>query len=118
MVSPGERRKRRRVALHWSLRIYRLEGDWIESATENLSSEGLYCIVPRPFEVGARLQCEVVFPEASLGLLEESPRLKCAVVVTRVEALDEGFGLGCHIDDYALVGLLSPAAERSLPVGF
>jgi hypothetical protein len=45
MASTDDRRNRPRVALHWPVRLFRQpEGKSIESTTENLSSQGLYCI--------------------------------------------------------------------------
>jgi hypothetical protein len=71
-----------------------------ESVTENLSSEGLYCITKERFKPGQRLQCEIVIP-ATLGV--ESPVvIECHVTVRRVESLRPGFGLGCHVEDYSL----------------
>jgi len=97
---PGDRRKRKRVALHWPVRLFRQPGRPVESITENLSSEGLYCITAEPFKRGERLQCQIVIP-ATLGL--ESPMvLECHVTIRRVEYLGSGFGLGCHIEDYSL----------------
>jgi hypothetical protein len=72
----------------------------VETTTENLSSEGLFCISSKPFKIGERLRCEVVIPDA-LGL--DAPIvLECHVTVKRVEYYQSGFGLGCHIEDYGL----------------
>ena len=100
MALPGDRRKRRRVAVHCPVRLIRHPGRPVESITENLSSEGLYCITAEPFKRGERLQCEIVIP-ATLGL--ESPMvLECHVTIRRVENVRHGFGLGCQIEDYSL----------------
>ncbi len=101
MALPGERRKRQRLALHWPVRLFSQRGRAsVESITENLSTEGLYCISTKPFKTGERLRCEIVIPEA-LGL--DAPiMLECHVIVRRVEYLRSGFGVGCHIEDYAL----------------
>ena len=48
----GDRRKRKRVPLHWPVRLLRREGQLVESITENLSSEGLYCITKERFKRG------------------------------------------------------------------
>ncbi len=110
MAVSGDRRNRPRVALHWPVRLFRqFEGPSVESTTENLSSEGLYCIISEPFKPGERLQCEIVIPGESLGSSESSIRLQCHVTVRRVEPLDRGFGLGCHIEDYTLGTGLPPA---------
>ncbi len=101
MASSGDRRNRKRVALHWPVCLFRRpEGQLIEGTTENLSSEGLYCITKEPFKPGERLQCEIVIP-ATFGL--ESPiALECHVTIRRVEYLHRGFGLGCQIEDYTI----------------
>ncbi len=101
MAPSGDRRKRSRVALHWPVRLFRQPGrPWVKSTTENLSSEGLYCITKEPFKPGERLQCEIVIP-ATFGL--DSPiALECHVTIRRVEHLRRGFGLGCQIEDYTL----------------
>jgi hypothetical protein len=96
-----ERRKRQRVALHWTVRLFpQYEGPPVESTTENLSSEGLYCITKQPFKPGESLQCEIVIP--ATFILESSMVLECHVTIRRVENLRRGFGLGCHIEDYTL----------------
>ena len=102
MASSDDRRKRKRVSLHWPVRLFRQTGKLpVESTTENLSSEGLYCITQEPFKRGEHLQCMIVIPETVVGL--ESPiLLECQVTIRRVENLRHGFGLGCHIEDYSL----------------
>ena len=96
-------RKRKRVAVHWPVRLWRQrEVVPIESTTENLSSEGLYCITQEPFKQGERLQCEIVIPGESFGSSEPFLRLQCHVTVKRVEPVHRGFGLGCHIEDYSV----------------
>ena len=101
MFSIDDRRKRRRVALHWPMCLFRESGGpSVEGLTENLSSKGLYCITSEPFKPLERLQCEIVIP-ATLGL--ESPIvIKCRLTIRRVEHLRSAFGLGCHIEDYSL----------------
>jgi hypothetical protein len=97
-----ERRKRKRVALHWRVRLFRQSGQWFDTTTEDLSSEGFYCICREPFKPGERLGCVVVVPGERLGFAEPSLRLQCHIIVRRLEHLTEGFGLGCHIEDYAV----------------
>jgi len=102
MASSSDRRKRKRVPLHWPVRLLRREGQSVESTTENLSSEGLYCITQERFKRGERLQCEILIPGESLGSPQPFLRLRCHVTVKRVEHVHLGFGLGCHIEDYSL----------------
>ncbi len=70
--------------------------------TENLSSEGLYCISQEPFKPGEDLKCEIVLPGEIFGSSEPSIRIQGHLTVRRVEHLDSGFGLGCYIEDYTL----------------
>src|SRR6266496_2078906 len=102
MALAGDRRKRKRVLLHWPVRLLRQPGTSpIDTTTENISSEGLYCISNESFKPGERVQCMIVIPAGGFGL-ERSLNLECQVTVRRVEELPIGFGLGCHIEDYAL----------------
>src|SRR6266571_2071659 len=104
MAFSGNRRKRRRVPVHWPVRLFRQAGKpLVESTTENLSSEGLYCITTEPFRPGERLQCVIVVTGESFGYSESPILLECHVTVRRVESLHSGFGLGCHIEDYGLL---------------
>jgi hypothetical protein len=101
---PDDRRNRRRVAVHWLVRLFgRIGRKSLESTTENLSSEGFYCISKKKFKIGERLRCQIIMPAATLGL--DTPIvLECHVTVRRVEHLEHCFGLGCHIEDYYSVG--------------
>jgi len=111
MASSGDRRKRKRIAVHWPVRLLRQSSKpLIESTTENLSSEGLYFITRERFKRGERLQCEIVIPGKSFGSREPTLRMQCHVTVKRVEPLQRGFGLGCHIEDYSLATGSPPKA--------
>jgi hypothetical protein len=102
-MAVDDRRKRKRVAVHWRVRLFRQPGtQWVETTTENLSSEGLYCICEEPFKPGERLECVILGPGESFGSAEPLFRLQCHVIVRRLEHLPEGFGLGCHIEDFAV----------------
>jgi hypothetical protein len=111
-----DRRRWTRVALHWPVYLYRRPGlRSVETKTENLTSEGLYCVSKEPFPLGKGLRCRIVIPPESFGYSEGPTLPKCHVLqchltVKRVEVLDCGFGLGCHIDDYRVaLALPSPA---------
>jgi PilZ domain len=113
MVSSGNRRKHTRVPLKWPVRLIRQPGGpSVETTTENLSSEGLYCITSEPFKPGERLQCEILVPAESFGVFETPLRLQCRVIITRVESLRliGAFGLGCQIEDYTLATGSPPSA--------
>jgi len=102
MAFLDDRRKRRRVAVHWPIYLFEPMGNKsVESTTENLSSEGFYCLSRKTFKIGERLRCEIVIPESTLNL--DGPIvLECQVTVRRVEHLEPWFGLGCHIEDYSV----------------
>jgi len=104
MVASRERRKRKRIALHWPVRLYRTSGSpSVDSATENLTSNGFYCVSTEPFQVGERLQCVIAIPAGAFGYSDSRVRLQCRVRVTRVENQRDSFGLGCCIEDYELL---------------
>ena len=111
MTVSGDRRRRKRVPVHWPLRLFRHpEQPSVESVTENLSSEGLYCITPEPFKLGEDLKCEIVLLGEIFGSSEPPIRMQCHLTVRRVEHLDRGFGLGCYIEDYTLATGSPPPA--------
>ncbi|HLN01102.1 MAG TPA: PilZ domain-containing protein [Bryobacteraceae bacterium] len=104
MVAIEERRKRKRIALHWPVRLFREPAaPSVESTTENLTSNGFYCISREPFQMGERLECIIAIPAGSFGYNESPIRLQCRVRVARVEDQSEGFGIGCYIEDYDLL---------------
>ena len=105
MLVCEERRKRKRVALHWPIRLFRSPtAASIETITENLTSNGFFCFSREPFELGERLDCIITIPPGSYNHSASSRVcLQCRVRVTRVEDQAEGFGLGCYIEDYDLL---------------
>ena len=104
MVATQERRKRKRIALHWPVYLYRDQGaPSVESTTENLTSNGFYCVSKEPFRLGEQLECVIAIPAGAFGYSEAPIRLQCRVKVMRVESQSESFGLGCYIEDYELV---------------
>ena len=116
MVTSEERRKRKRVALHWPVRLFRdPTAPFIESTTENLTSNGFYCVSKQPFQLGERLECIIAIPAGSFGYAESPIRLQCRVRVTRIEDQGEHFGLGCYIEDYDL--LVHPRPSQKSAAG-
>lgn len=104
MSAQQERRKRKRISLHWPVRLFRNPGNAsVESTTENLTSNGFYCVSKEPFELGEQLECVIAIPAGSFGYSEAPIRLQCRVRVMRVENQRDGFGLGCSIEDYDLL---------------
>jgi hypothetical protein len=116
MLFSEERRKRKRVALHWPVRLFRgQEAASVESTTENLTSNGFYCVSREPFETGERLECIIAIPSGSFGYSGSPICLQCRVRVTRVENESDGFGLGCYIEDYDLLVDIKQARHAGVP---
>jgi len=115
MVASRERRKRKRIALHWPVRLFRDPGSpSIDSTTENLTSNGFYCVSKEPFQLGERLQCVIAVPAGAFGYSESLVRLQCRVKVMRVENQTDSFGLGCCIEDYELLMNSGSEIQRAM----
>ena len=99
-----DRRKRKRLPLHWPVNVFRHPGmQSVEGQTENLTSEGFYWISKVEFQLGECLRCVIAIPAAGFPYSDLPVLLKCHVTVKRLEASPSGFGLGCHIEDYGLL---------------
>lgn len=113
MVAMRERRKRTRIALRWPVYLYREQGaPSIESTTENLTSNGFYCVSKEAFQIGEQLECVITIPAGAFGYSDDPIRLQCRVKVMRVENQIGSYGLGCAIEDYEL--LTQPLAQRAM----
>ena len=67
MASSSDRRRRRRVAVQWPMRLFGQTGEPpVESTTENLSSEGLYCVTEERFRTGDFTLDDKRLPDGSL----------------------------------------------------
>ena len=111
-----DRRKRKRLPLHWPVNVFRHPGmQSVEGQTENLTSEGFYWISKVEFQLGEWLQCVIAIPAACFPDSDLPVLLKCHVTVKRLEAIQSGFGLGCHIEDYALLAA-SKSSVNELPM--
>jgi hypothetical protein len=109
----GDRRHRVRLPLQWPVRFQRSEGaQEIGGQTENLSSEGFYCILEEPLDVEERLECSIGIPNVSLVSAASGPELRCAVRVVRVERTLSGarFGVACRIERYMLLPSQNPSS--------
>jgi hypothetical protein len=103
MALSFDRRKRKRVPVHWPVQfVGQARTRQAKATTENLSSEGFYWISRKAFKLGERVECEIAFPAGTIGPQETPVRIQCHVTIKRVERLSRGFGLGCHIEDYKL----------------
>jgi hypothetical protein len=117
-VVQEERRKRQRMALRWPVRLFRdPAAPSVNSTTEDLTSNGFYCVSKVPFRPGERMECSIAIPAGSFGYAESPIRLQCRVCVTRVDNRGDGFGLGCYIEDYDLLTHTRLACASAGPAG-
>ena len=98
----SERRKRARAKVNWPVRFLLPVGmDTLETVTQDLSSDGFYCLVKASLLVGERVTCILALP----GHVPSGPEwmlLECGAKIVRVEALEESgvYGVGCRIEAY------------------
>jgi hypothetical protein len=103
----AERRVCRRVPLRWPLSIERVRrgahvSQVLNTVTENLSSRGFSCVVDEPVAAGERVACILRFPFHHDPPVSQS--FRCQAQVVWVRAIEDGrFGIGCRIEDYAVV---------------
>jgi hypothetical protein len=100
------RRKRTRAQLHWPL-SFSLTGttETVQTITQDLSSDGFYCIANARFVPGEARHCTLLVPTHHPGGENSPLHVLCKVRIIRVEVTGErGFyGVGCQIMDYRLV---------------
>jgi len=124
--APGERRGRGRFRVHWPIILFRNQSgeDTVKTITQNLSSQGFYCLSRKPYTVGELLFCTLQIPTTDPGGRETY--LECRVQVVRVEevaenAADGQYGIACRIEDYCFVARhgarIFPAAGLPIHTG-
>jgi hypothetical protein len=94
-----DRRKYERLPLRLPVRFVNEKGSVTCCFTENISSEGIYCVSPDPFMPGDLLDVELLLPAHNLDRGEKRVRLVCRGLVVRIDStwLGPGFGIGCRI---------------------
>ena len=101
-----DRRKRTRAQVHWAL-CFSEPGtpDVLRTMTQNLSSQGLYCLAKAPFVPGETRECTLLVPTHDPNGGKPLLPVLCKIRVVRVEVLGEGgwYGIGCEIEDYRFV---------------
>ena len=101
----AERRRWGRVSVHWPIILFpnQTGEDAVETITENLSSQGFYCLSRNPFTVGELLLCTLRIPMNDLGA--GASHLECQVRVVRVEKnpSDDQYGIACRMEDYRFI---------------
>src|SRR5580704_13996351 len=102
MTTPSaERRIKVRLPLRLPVCLHMVNGSpGINSFTENISGDGLYCISPIRFVPRESLTADVWLPAA--GPARCGAVIRCKVRVMRSDALvvGGGFGIGCRIETY------------------
>jgi len=74
--------------------------------TEDLSSEGFYCISERPFSPHEWLECELTISSAQPGApLDKGLVLRCTAEVVRLLPAGPRFGLACRFENYSVAPL-------------
>ena len=100
-----ERRKHERLELRLPVRFSSTEGSpTISCFTENISSNGFYCICPEPFVPGEQRNILLMLPARGYSRSGANVDLKCQVRVVRIDSIGPrpGFGVACQIEKYTL----------------
>jgi len=104
-----ERRKRLRAQLHWGIRLITPSSAVpVETHTENVSSDGFYCVSTAPLAAGQVFDCIVTVPWH--GDADDGPLcLRCRARVIRVnpQGPHGPFGICCQIEQYSVSVLRS-----------
>ena len=104
--SSRERRRRLRVRVHWTISFFKQgTSDAVTTVTQNLSSDGFYCLVNTVFVPGEILACTLILPTYYPYERNQVRAVQCRVRVIRVEVLAAGnvYGVGCCIEDYSVL---------------
>ena len=101
-----ERRRRPRLSLALPIVLTRAGTQTlVEATTENVSSEGFFCLTTHEFSPDELLDCEISLPGDQVSSVpEDGLRLSCLVRVVRVVPGEDqhSFGIACHVEDYTM----------------
>ncbi|HKV42897.1 MAG TPA: PilZ domain-containing protein [Blastocatellia bacterium] len=98
-----ERRKRPRLTLAYPLRLFRARGQpQIDTKTEDVSSQGVFCFSPERFSLMETLDGEIVISPTNGH--ESRTIVRCRLEVVRVIPIgpDGIFGIGFRLCDYTI----------------
>ncbi len=102
----ADRRRRARARVHWPL-CFALPGisERVQTITQDLSSDGFYCIANARFVPGESRECTLLVPTHHPHGGDPALPVLCKVRIIRVEVLAEAgcYGVGCQIEDYRFV---------------
>jgi hypothetical protein len=100
-VVPAERRNRARLPLRLPVRLNALDGSAsVESFTENISSDGFYCICAQRLMPGQSFKVDVSMPGFQTDHSGIVIRCQARVMRTDRPTGGTGFGIGCRIENY------------------
>ena len=86
------------------------EGRALEATTVNLSSDGFYWISADFFSPGESIQFSIFITPPGFRAPKPPVYLHCRARVVRVEETESGFGVGCRIEQFALLPAHEPVA--------
>ncbi len=109
LTPSNERRRRPRLPLRCSLRLYRAGTDQaIHGETLNISSEGFYLVIDALFTPGDTLTCMLDVPSEETQR-RDAKKLKYDVKVVRVDSVGRKFGVAFQVLNFSLI----PGASNS-----
>ena len=99
-----ERRKQRRLPLHWPVRVSGEQLATSKTKTENLSARGFYCLLENSPAPGTILDCNLTVPNYGPTDSVATRSVVCHAEIVRVEArgTEPGFGVGFRILDFRI----------------
>ena len=101
-----ERRRRARVQVHWPVCFFRPgTTEIVKTVTQNLSSDGFYCLANIVFVPGEIRECTLGVPTYHPNSRDRARPVLCRVRIIRIEALGQDglYGVGCRIEDYHFI---------------
>lgn len=98
-----ERRRQERYELELPVVLLKMPGSTpIRTSTTNISNSGFYCNTQEPFSPGDQLRCLIVLP-AEEDEREDPCYLEGDAEVIRLLVTDEGFAVGCRLNEYHVI---------------
>jgi len=96
----ADRRQRARLGVQWELQFCLSPQTLLCLQTENLSSQGFYCVAQQRLPAGA-YECVLRIPAHAPQDSRQALYLRCQVEVLRVESLGNArFGIAARIRSY------------------
>ena len=97
-----DRRRRARLSLRWTARLFTTDHRWVEASIHNISSEGFYFQAPGTFPAGTTLRCVVAGPANDRERPQNTFAMECKIriIYSNLLGSDEVAGTGCRIQEY------------------